>query len=172
MELAIILLCAWGASLAGMYFYAGDAKVESYVQKEAAAQAKIDAQAHTIIVQANDEIVHMDAAFQAGVDSAKKVGATITARGAQIAKTVPAFSNLACDAGAEFVQLVNYSGANMRTAANPDFKPSAMPAAGTDPGRQAENASGSVARGPQSQGTVGGVHPKPRPVDRAGAVPR
>jgi hypothetical protein len=175
MEIKLIMIALVVLSLAGAGGYIvhriSSNAVAAYQQKVDEADAKLAEQDKKLQDEAANHITDMSAAYQAGAENAKGVSAKIFARGKQYAQANPAFSNVACDAGTDFVQLINYSSANLRAAAAAGFSDATMPAAGTVSGRPTGNAGQPDAKGPQPIGPVGTVHPPERPANSPSALP-
>lgn len=166
--LLLIIAVAFGAGgfYGGYEWEAG--KVARAEKAQAEAQAKVDAQARAIEQEAQNKIIDMTAAFDAGEAKAKVVTRTVYAKGQQYVATNAVFSNPVCVVPADGMSIVNGARAGVRTASAAAGGAAAMPAAGSDPGRTDLDA---VPATPAGHGTVGGVHPKPRPIDRSGQVP-
>jgi hypothetical protein len=175
MEIKLILIALAVLSVAGAGGYIvhriSSNAIAGYQQKVDVAEAKAQAAADKEKQIGENHIVDMSAAFDAGAESAKGVAAKIAARQRPYVQNLQGAAFTQCDAGADFVQLVNYSSANMRAAAVAGFSDAAMPATGAIAGRQAGNTGGSNVSGQVSSGSVGAVRPPARSTDSPNPVP-
>lgn len=140
-----------------------DASIARHEKQQAEAQAVIDEQGRKIAADAANKQIDMTAAYEAGEANAKTVTRTVYVKGQQLVASTPAFSNPACDIGADPLRLLNAQrqGAGVSVAANTGGADAAMPGAGAATGRQnGDSLSGpAVGRGnvPNVQPAAGGA---------------
>jgi hypothetical protein len=133
-----------------------DGQIAKHQQAQAEADAKIRAQAAAATQEAENKIVDMTAAFEAGEANAKTITKTVYVKGQSYVASQPVFSNPLCVVPPDGMLVLNRQRASLRAAADPaDFAPS-VPAPGSDQGRPAGNA---LPPSDSGQRPVGGMPP-------------
>lgn len=154
------------AGMGWKVYDAGEAAGEAKYKKayEAADKKLADASAKAIQA-ANEEIIHMQAAHDAGEAKANARNASYKAKGASDVLNNAVFRNAVCVLPDVSLHNLNGARASVRTAADTGessgtVRGTAAPGGRPDGEPLPANAGGS--------GTLGPVHPKPRSANRAG----
>lgn len=166
-----IIVLAIGSTIAGYTLYERHQAVAAYQVKVNEQEAKLKEKDDKLIAVANEEIVHMDAAFKAGEEKANALRPQIKVRSDKYVAANKAFANPVCDVGADFLYLINSATSGMRTATIASERPNSVPAAGPITGQPNGNGSTGAAGGSKPSGSVGPVHPQPRPIDSTSTIP-
>lgn len=162
--LVLVAILAWTGIVWHYATTTTAARMQKTIDKQ---EADIAARDKKIQDQAQEQLIAQVAAFDKGTAQAQELAKKISTQGQHYVQANPAFANAKCDIGPDFVQLINYASTNMRTAAAAGFSDATLPAPATDSGRQDGDGGTSAPGGSEPRGSVGAVHPKPRPTHSA-----
>jgi hypothetical protein len=167
-----VLIAAFLGGLAvgggGMYQWKAGQEAR-HEQEQRAAQDKIDALAAKAKQDAENKLVDMDAAFQAGEAQQKVITKTVYVKGQSYVAAAPqVFANPQCVLPDSSLQLINSEAASLRTAAAANVFGFGVPDTGGPAGRPNGNV---VLSPPAKPATVEGVRPQVQPSGGTGQVP-
>jgi len=168
---ALLLLFVAGLTLGagGMNSWTQSA-LERKEAKRVAAEQKLAEEMAKGIKEAENKLIDMTAAFEAGQQQARVVYKTIYAKAKDYVQNTPAYSNPVCRVDAAGVQLVNDQIARMHAAAAARVLGIRVPDAGTDQGKQPVDG-GSVSALSGQPATAEGVRGEVREPENASGVP-